>query len=244
MRAAKASEIKSVPLFAGIGEEHFDALVNAALLQRFPAYAEVMEEGDKPDFLHIMVEGSVELFARIEDQRTTIAILRPITAFILAAVVADLPYPASARTLKPSRLLMIRAETVRSLFDQNSAFARAVACELSRAFGGALTELKEQKLRTCMQRLAGWLLRASAQFGESGRFTIPFDKRTLASRLGMTPENLSRNLKALSDHGVFIRGRNVILENPAALATIAQAKAAAVIDFERVFATDGRIGAE
>lgn len=245
MREFDASEVRSVPLFAGMAEQHFKALLKAAFMQRFPPQVEVIEEDDKPDFLHILFEGSVELFARIGDQETTIAILRPITAFILAAVVGDVPYVASARTLKRSRLLMIRAETVRTLFDQDPAFARAVACELSRVFGGALTELKDQKLRTCMERLAGWLLRASAQFGESGHFTIPFDKRTLASRLGMTPENLSRNLKALSDHGVVIRGRSVVLENRAALASIARPKAAAAeIDFDRAFAMDRRIGAE
>jgi CRP/FNR family transcriptional regulator, transcriptional activator FtrB len=241
MGKVDASEVRSIPLFANMAEDHFQALIKAAFLQRYPARLEVMEEGDSPQFLHILLDGSVELFARIDDQETTIAILRAITAFDLAAAIGNLPYLASTRTLKPSRFLMIPAEGVRSLFDQDAAFARAVACELSRVFSGALTELKEQKLRTCMERLAGWLLRASAQFGDSRHFTIPFDKRTLASRLGMTPENLSRNLRALSDRGVVVRGRNIILENPAVLATIARPKiSAAQSDFEQVFAMERR----
>ena len=78
------------------------------------------------------------------------------------------------------------------------AFARAIICELSRGFRGLLTELKNQKLRTSTERLADWLLRANAQLGEAGTFTLPFDKRTLASRLGMTPFTpvLRRNVPA------------------------------------------------
>jgi CRP/FNR family transcriptional regulator, transcriptional activator FtrB len=111
---------------------------------------------------------------------------------------------------------------MRGLFDGDKAFAHAVACELARTFHGVVLELKNQKLRTCMERVADWLLRVNAKLGDKGQFTIPDDKRTLASRLGMAPENLSRNLRSLADWGcVVIRGRNVTLGDPAALAAIA-----------------------
>jgi CRP/FNR family transcriptional regulator, transcriptional activator FtrB len=71
------------------------------------------------------------------------------------------------------------------------------------------------------ERLADWLLRANAKLGDKWQFTIPYDKRTLASRLGMTPENLSRNLRSLADWGCVVIGRNVTLGDPAALAAIA-----------------------
>ena len=126
----------------------------------------------------------------------------------------------------------ITTESMRGLFDGD----KAVACELSRAFYGVVLELKNQKLRTCMERLADWLLRANAKLGDKGQFTIPYDKRTLASRLGMTPENLSRNLRSLSDLGcVVIRDRNVTLGDPAALATIAGSVAPEQRSISRAF---------
>jgi len=64
---------------------------------------------------------------------------------------------------------------------------------------------------------------ANAQLGNTGRFTLPFDKRTLASRLGITPENLSRNLRALAGRGVVIHGRDVTLKDPEGLADLARA---------------------
>ncbi|SRR6266508_2561485 len=222
MPAIDSSEIRSLPLFAEVEDGHFDALVGAALLERFPPRAILAEEGKQADFLHVLLDGSVELFGEMDEQQTTITVLRPVTAFILPAVVAGLPCLASARTINPAHILMIQADAVRSVFGADPAFARAIVCELSRSFRRLLGNLKNHKLRTSTERLADWLLRANAQLGERGRFTLPFDKRTLASRLGMTPENLSRNLKALSGCGVVIHGRDVTLNDPAGLAGIAR----------------------
>jgi CRP/FNR family transcriptional activator FtrB len=223
MREFEAGEVRALHLFDAMADEHFNAVIKAAYLQRFPAHVVLITEGDRPDFLHVVLEGSVELFSGLGRHQTTIAMLRPITTFILEAVVGDLPYLASARTLKASRILLIPAETVRSIFEQDTHFAHAIVRELSRAFRGMLMELKNRKLRTSLERLALWMLRADAQSGSNGRFTIAFDKRTIASQLGMTPENLSRNLKILSGFGVEVRGRDVRLNDPARLAAIAKA---------------------
>jgi CRP/FNR family transcriptional activator FtrB len=52
-----------------------------------------------------------------------------------------------------------------------------------------------------------------------------FDKRTLASRLGMTPENLSRNLALLAKYGVKSSGRDIVIEDPSALEKFAKPNA-------------------
>jgi CRP/FNR family transcriptional regulator, transcriptional activator FtrB len=222
MEELDTGEARSIRLLADVAEDNFQALIQAGVVQRFAPRASLAQEGEHTDFLHILLEGSVELFAQEDGQETTITVLTPISAFILPAIVGDLPCLASARTLRPSRILMVRADAVRTAFETDPVFARAIICELSREFRRLLTEVKNQKLRTSTERLADWLLRANAQLGEAGRFTLPLDKRTLASRLGMTPENLSRNLKALSDRGVVVNGRDVILEDLAGLAGIAR----------------------
>ncbi len=222
MRASDIDQIRSTHLFHDVAAEHFSALVQAAFLQRFPAHVQLIAENDKPDFLHIVIEGSVELFSRHDGRETTIMIVRPVATFILAAVIGDLPYLASGRTLEPSRILMIPAETVRDVFGRDAAFARAVVRELSRAYRGVTKELKNQKLRTSVERLANWILRTQKRTGGRESFSIPFDKRTLASRLGMTPENLSRNLTTLADYGVSVRGREIALKDPKRLSAFAK----------------------
>ena len=47
--------------------------------------------------------------------------------------------------------------------------------------------------------------------GSKGCLTLPYDKRTLASLLGMTPENLSRAFNTLRPYGVDVSGSDIRL---------------------------------
>ena len=221
MRAADADQIRPLPLSRDMAAERFGELVKAAYLQRFPAQVALITEHDRPDFLHVVVEGGVELYSQHAGRETTISICRPLSTFILAAVVRDLPYLASGRTIETSQVLLLPAEDVRAAIDADSAFARAIVRELSTSFRGVMKELKSHKLRTSAERLANWILASDARNGANGGFTLPFDKRTLAARLGMTPENLSRTLAQLSEHGVAVRNRDVTILDPPRLRAFA-----------------------
>jgi CRP/FNR family transcriptional regulator, transcriptional activator FtrB len=209
MRTQDTDIIRTLPLFRGMAESHFAELVRGAYLQRFPTRVVLLQEGELPDFLHVVVDGTVELFATHDGRETTIAILQPVTTFILAAVVQDEMYLNSARTLAPAQILMIPAETVRSVFGQDAVFGRAVVGELAQRYRDVVRELKNQKLRTGVERLASWILQSDALAGGKGVFSLAQDKRTIASLLGMTPENLSRNLSSLSGDCVASEGREI-----------------------------------
>lgn len=198
MRPQDSELIRALPLFRGMSDAQFDDLVHAAFLQRFPAHVVLIKEGEPADFLHVVVEGAVELFAAWGGRETTIDILHPVTTFILAAVVQDQVYLKSARTLTPARILMVPAEAVRNVFGHDAVFARAVVSELAARYRDVVRELKNQKLRTGIERLASWILAAEAASGGTGTVSFVYDKRTIAALLGMTPENLSRNLATLS----------------------------------------------
>ena len=210
-----------MPLFRDMSDAQFDDLVRGAFLQRFPAHVVLIREGDLPDFLHVVVEGSVELFASHHGSETTIDILQPVTTFILAAVVQDDVYLKSARTLAPARVLMIPAQSVREVFGRDAMFARAIVSELALRYRSVVRELKNQKLRTGVERLAAWILAADLQAGGAGRFALAFDKRTLALLLGMTPENLSRNLATLAADCIASEGREITITDRARLSAIA-----------------------
>ena len=217
MRRSDTEIVRELPLFREMSDAHFAALVSAALLQKFPERTTLIREGELPDFLHIIVDGSVELFAGWNGRETTIDIVRPVTTFILAAVIRDEVYLKSARTLTPTRILMIPAESVRAIFGHDAAFARAIVNELAARYRGIVRALKDHKLRTGVERLANWIFETNRQQGGHGRIVLTHDKRTLSSRLGMTPENFSRNMSYLHAHGVAGSGREIIITDFEAL---------------------------
>lgn len=217
VRRSDRDLVRALPLFSDVSGKHFDELMNAAFLQRFPPHVMLITEGDLPDFLHIVVEGTVEMFGTYRDRETALDIMRPVTTFILAAVIRDDVYLKSARTLAPAQILMIPAATVRDIFGRDAAFARAIVNELAMRYRGIVRALRNQKLRTGAERLANWILLTDSRNGGDGRFTLSYDKRTLAALLGMTPENLSRNLATLAQYSVKSEGREISIGDRAKL---------------------------
>jgi CRP/FNR family transcriptional activator FtrB len=209
-------------LFAEMEEANFDELIQAAFLQRFPPQVALINEGDPPDFLYIVVDGSVELFAASNGRETSMEIVLPVSTFILAAVLRDAPYLMSARSIESSHILMIPAENVRSIFDRDHVFARAVVRELSTRYRTVVKSLKDHKLRNSVERLANYLLRQHAAQDAGGVIELPIDKRTLAALLGMTPENLSRAFATLKPYGVDVNGREIHLSKLPDLHTLAK----------------------
>ncbi len=211
MRANDIPLVRELDLFAEMAETNFDNLMQAAFLQRFPAQMQLITEGDPADFLHVVVDGGVELYAGANGRETSVEIVHPVSTFILAAVLRDQAYLMSARTIDNARILMIPAENVRAIFADDAVFARAVVRELSGRYRAVVKSLKNHKLRNAVERLANYLLREEAEQASSGKVMLEIDKRTLAALLGMTPENLSRAFGTLKPYGVEVNGRVIHL---------------------------------
>lgn len=221
-RADDIEAVRDLAPFCSLAPDTFEELTRASYLQRFPRHVTLIEEGQPADTLHVVIEGAVEMFTSYESRRTTMAIFGPVTAFILAAVVRSAPNLMSARTLEPSRILLIPAEIIQDLIRRDNGFALAMIDQLALGFRTMVKSLKDQKLRSSQERVANYLLRLHTENGASERVELPIDKTTLAALLGMTRENLSRSLAGLSAHGVEIKGRMILFHDPGALSACAQ----------------------
>jgi CRP/FNR family transcriptional regulator, transcriptional activator FtrB len=213
--------MKQLPLFRGVAPALVETMLRCSYLQRFPAHVELVREGEPPDFLHVIVDGHVEVYSAYRDRETTVAVLGAGQSFIVAAVILDRIYLKSARALTPARVLLIPAEAVRHGFAQDAEFARSMAFELANAYRGVVKELKNQKLRSSLERLANWLLAQDSAAGCQSRIELPFDKKVLASRLGMAPEVLSRSFAALQPYHVVVSGATIALNDRSALIKLA-----------------------
>lgn len=222
MRLEDATAVRELALFRSMADEAFAGLLDVAYLQRFPPGVVLIQERERADFLHVVVDGMVEMFATTGGRETTIELVRPVGLFILAAVLNDQVYLQSARTLEKSQVLMIPAAKVRGAMETDAAFMRAVVMELARDYRRTVRDLKNLKLRTASERLANWLLRVEDEQGRTGALELPCEKRTLAARLGMTAENLSRAFATLADHGVQTKGSRVDILRREALSAYAK----------------------
>lgn len=222
MRPHELPEIRRLPLFRDMLQSNFEALMQGADAQALPAGLELMRQGDSADFLHVVMEGSVELYARWDRRECTMGVVRPVGTFILAACIKDAPYLMSARTLDRSRIILVPSSDLRAIFRRAPDFAVSVIEELAGCYRSVVRHAKGLKLRTSRERIASYLLRQSVLAGNVPSYVLPVEKRLLASYLGMTPENLSRALRTLEPEGVKIDGNRVIITDRARLTALAQ----------------------
>ena len=222
MRSEDRQIVRELDLFRHMDEERFDGLLNAAFLQRFPERVVLIEEGDPADFLHVVIKGTVELYATLDNRESTMTVLAPVSTFILAAVLKDAVYLMSARTRTPSRILMIPSQNVRNAMAEDDAFARSIVVELATCYRGVVRNQKNLKLRTGVERLASYLAHQHVRQGANGKLSLPIDKKTLASMLGMSPENLSRAFSMLRQSGVSVDGPQITVESAEALMKVAR----------------------
>jgi CRP/FNR family transcriptional activator FtrB len=140
-------------------------------------------------------------------------VCHPVAALALPAIIRGGPVLKGARTISPARVVAMPAESVREAFRRDGAFARAAAEQIAESYAVMVRLLMNEKLRTSTERLAAWIFSTCVTEGNGTSFALKFNKRVLASRLGMAPENLSRNLAYLERFGVKNEGRDIIVED-------------------------------
>ncbi|HYH39838.1 MAG TPA: cyclic nucleotide-binding domain-containing protein [Azospirillum sp.] len=214
MRPRDLETIRALPCFEELDDEQLTAVTSGSLLQRFPRETVLFEQGERPDFLHVLVEGSVLLYGgTAEGRETVIEILTPVDNFILAAALTDTPYLMSAKALEPSTILMLPARNLREQVAAQPKLALSMMASLASQFRRMVRQVKDLKLRTSTQRLAAYLMRLAVPAQDGVTVELPVNKQVLASRLGMTPENLSRAFATLAEQDIQIKGRTVTVGN-------------------------------
>ncbi len=222
MRPGEKPEISQLPLFREMGDSDRERIFAGSFLQVFPPQLTLFELGQHADFLHVLVDGLVELYASSAGRDTTMRIVEPVSSFILAAVVTDMPYLMSARTLVASRILLVPAPLVREMIRQDVALMEATMRELALGYRDLVRALTDMKLRQSAERLGNLILQQELRQGGTGQVRLRAEKRLLASLLGMTPENLSRAFGVLGQHGLEVDGAQLKITDRAALKAFAR----------------------
>lgn len=180
------------------------------------------QEGHMPTALHVPTFGIIELFSTHSGKETTLMLIHRGSSYSLGALLSRTAYLESSRSLQICHVMSFPINTVYGLLETDMSFSQALSNELVRSNHRYLQELKNQKLRTSLERLAAWILKTDILNGKTGHFRIGFGKKTLASHLGMTPENLSRTFAYLKENAIQMSGREISIIRRPALEQIAK----------------------
>ena len=222
MRYEWQKEGQRPKLFAGMAARELDVLIESSTLIEVPARKILFAEGQRPNYLHLLMEGTVELFVRRGRRESSVVLVQKDTPFILAAVVKDAPYLMSARTLTDARILCIPAARFRTSIRRDAGLSLSTTCEISNAYRTVVRQLRAQRLRSAKMRLANYLVDIHRKSGGTNTIRLEISKRRLASLLGLKPESLSRVFAELSQHGVHVNGEEITVTDFELLEDLAQ----------------------
>jgi CRP/FNR family transcriptional activator FtrB len=178
----------------------------------------LFEQGDAPNFQHLIVAGSVQLVARSDEREVLVEVVRAPELILPAAVLLDSPYLVRARAPEPSHILLIHGREFRAAIARDPAFAQEVMKSLAGQFRRMVRQVKNLKLRSARERVGSYVVGLAMRQGRSDRAILPYEKNLIASELGLARESFSRALASLRRSGVVVRGETIEILDPERLA--------------------------
>jgi CRP-like cAMP-binding protein len=198
--------IARLPGFDVLAREELEMLAGYSHLSDYRRGATVAKRDEPMPGVIAVVEGSAKLALRRNGGEEKVArILEPGECFGLAAVLLDKPCPVDVVALQSSVVAAIPPMPLLRLMRQHANFAVAMARTLADRVLELIGELEASVQQSSLQRLACYLdSRAEPGDARGGwRVRLPATKSTIAARLGVKKETMSRMLRELSARGLI-----------------------------------------
>jgi len=170
-----------------------------------------VEQSPASDFFWLE-SGVVELVSSSSEGREKIVeIMQAGDLFAEGVAFMGGRYPVTARCSGVVRVLRIPFAPVITILDANPQLMRRILAQLSMRLHFLVKELRQHSVQSADARVANYLLDlAQSEEARQGWVSLPAKKATVAARIGITPETLSRVLRRLREARVItIEGRNL-----------------------------------
>jgi CRP/FNR family transcriptional activator FtrB len=218
--------LRRLPLFAGANDATVQDLLARTPINIVQRHQLAVREGAIPSSVMAVLSGRLALSTQMSgEQPVVIGIVGREELVMPGAAIVASPYPLSARAIEETRIAVVPLADLWAATERDRGFAMDLARLASGEWQALLAMLKDYRLRSAPQRFAAYLVRLAKEAGhtETGAVDIELvdDRKTLASLLGMTPENLSRTIAQFRERGVIVSGRQVSIVDLTALAAFA-----------------------
>ena len=215
---ADLETIAQFPLFRGLAPDALRSAVRGAEIRDYPKRAAIFEQGEPVTHFFGVLSGWVKLFRlRPDGSEVIIEVFGPGESFAEGAICMEDGYPVSGETVESGRLLAVPVEDyIRRLREDPEMMLRTFA-SLAANLKRLVSRIESGSSLNSSQRVGAFLLNfcpPPRPGGGPADVRLPYDKKLIASRLGMKPETFSRALAGLRKHGVSVRGGHAHIADP------------------------------
>lgn len=202
--------LSQLALFADLDATQLAQLAGATQRYTHVAGDVIVHRGQRCNGMHFVIYGSVQLvYNAVSGTERTVRLLGAGASFGEAALFSRHDQITTATALADTLVLHVHESALTPLIASNSRLAQRLITHLSNQLYMAICDFGAFTTHSGPQRLIGYLLRESAHAGGKP-FVLDVSKRTIASRLNLTPAHFSRILHDLTERGLLrVNGRQM-----------------------------------
>ena len=200
--------LRAVPIFDGLDDAVLERLAARCVPRAVGEGFMLFRAGERCAGLYVVLEGRVRIYRTSPDGREqTIAVEGPGRPVAELPLFDDGPYPASAVTTVPSRLIFLPRAEFEHAFRTDPDVAAAVVRALGARLRHMVQLVETLAFRDVAARLAMLLADHAERHGRVGGDGVVLDldrtQEELAAEIGTARESVSRALKQLKTHGLI-----------------------------------------
>ncbi len=199
--------IKAFPIFGRVKDGLARELLSIGVQRRIPAQERLYSEGDGCSGIALVISGEIRVFKTGRTGREiTLYEIGPGETCILNAscILSGSSYPADAVASTDTEILLLPADSFKSLVDEHREMRDFIFRLLSNRLAGVMELVEEVAFGRMDERLWDYIIEKS----EDNRLAATHQK--IANDLGTSREVVSRLLKDLERRGSIAMSRNEI----------------------------------
>ena len=216
--------LRSCQLFTGAATEDLQNIAALTVVKSLDKGAYLFHEGDPSQGFYIVQSGAINVHrVSATGKEQVIHVFRAGESFAEASLATERGYPADARAVEPSQVLLAQKSGFLALLKRQPELALRMLASMSAHLRVLVGQIEDLTLKDVETRLANWLVKRcpdpQAQKPVSIELTIT--KRVLAAELGTVSETLSRTLAKFREQSlVEVKGRTLTVLCPAKLTSL------------------------
>jgi CRP/FNR family transcriptional regulator len=220
-RVAIANSLRASQIFSGLPRNDLESIASFTVQRRLGKGDYLFREGAPAEGFYIVQSGAINLH-RVSalGKEQVICIFYPAQSFAEAALASETGYPANARAIESSNVLLIPKRDFLDLLRKRPELALRMLGMLSQHLRALVTLLDDLTLKDVEARLANWLLKHCPRPFTDTPAIVKLDctKRVLASQFGTASETLSRTFAKLRDKRLIrMSGKTITVTKPRTL---------------------------
>lgn len=223
-KVAVVNTLRSCQLFTGLSQPDLQNIAEVTVVKSLAKDEYLFHEGDPAIGFYVVQRGAVNIHrVTATGKEQVIHVFRTGDSFAEVALAAPTGYPADARVLEDTQVLLVQKDGILALLKRQPELALRMLGSMSSHLRVLVGQIEDLTVKDVETRLANWLVKRcpNPQSEAPVKIELTMTKRVLAAELGTVSETFSRTLAKFRQQKLLaVKGKTVTVLSPVKLHTL------------------------